>query len=52
MIFKRLKLLKELAKYQLNIQTGIILRTLMMIPFAALTGKVWENGNNIPKRKL
>ena len=24
----------------------------MMIPLAALTGKVWTNGNNIPKRKL
>ena len=27
MIFKRLKLLKELATYQANIQTGITLRT-------------------------
>ena len=27
MIFKRLKLLKELAKYQANIQIGITLRT-------------------------
>ena len=24
----------------------------MMIPLAALTGKVWTNENNIPKRKL
>ena len=48
----RLKLLKELGKYQVNIQIGITLRTQMMIPLAPLTRKVRTNGNNVPKRKL
>ena len=52
MIFKRLKLLKELAKYQAHIYTGITLRTSMMIPLTTLTGKELTNGNNIPRRKL
>ena len=51
MFFKRLKLLKELTKDQANIQIGVILRTYMIIPLAALTGKVWANRSNIPSRR-
>ena len=48
-----LRLLKELAKYQGNIQIGIILsKTYMMMALLALIGKEWTNGNSIPKRKF
>ena len=53
MVFKTLNLLKELAKYQGNIQIGIIFsRTYMMMALLALIGKDWTNGNSIPKSKF